>query len=174
MELVEVLGGGQHRLLGRGALAAQQRLVHSALRACTAFSPLPLRAVPTTGAPQPKGRAEKRGLSVWGYLARWGRGGRRRRAGGGAGWWRCGSTRARTGWTPPAVPAAPCLLPPAEGDDWCAGLRLRSCLTGGEEPRNELGRRAEGGVGGDDEATGGGVWCMDDGSIHDSPERKVR
>jgi hypothetical protein len=40
--------------------------------------------------------------------------------------------------------------------------------------RNELGRRTEGGVGGDDEATGGGVWCMDDGSIHDSPERKVR
>jgi hypothetical protein len=41
------------------------------------------------------------------YLARWGRGGSRTRAGGAAGWRRCGSTRARTDWTPPAGPPAP-------------------------------------------------------------------
>lgn len=32
VELVEVVGGGQHGLLGRDALAAQPRLVHRALR----------------------------------------------------------------------------------------------------------------------------------------------
>lgn len=35
VELVEVIGRGQHRLLGRGALPAQPGLVHRALRPCT-------------------------------------------------------------------------------------------------------------------------------------------
>lgn len=46
-----------------------------------------------------------------------------------------------------------------KGDGSCAGLRLRSCLAGGEEePRMSWGdgRMAIGGFGGDDEATGGG------------------
>lgn len=102
VELVEVVGGGQHGLLGRDALAAQPRLVHRALRPCA-------RHIPFSSSELVERRERERGFS---YLWRWGRGGRRRRAGGGAGWRRSGSTRARTGWTPPAAPPPPSSSPP--------------------------------------------------------------
>jgi hypothetical protein len=37
VELIEVLGRGQHGLLGRDALAGQPSLVHRALRPCIAI-----------------------------------------------------------------------------------------------------------------------------------------